>query len=153
VDEQRLMSVLRVAILDDYQPAALKSADWSAIAQRVAIDVFSDTIADEDLLVKRLADYDIVCAMRERTKFSASLMDRLPKLRYACYQSRLQSCGTEQIQANRDNWDEERCDRHRTCQEKRDYCVGHHLPLSFDVGAYLGRTEFSQIKNGISCST
>jgi phosphoglycerate dehydrogenase-like enzyme len=81
VDEQRLMSVLRVAILDDYQPAALKSADWSAIAQRVAIDVFSDTIADEDLLVKRLADYDIVCAMRERTKFSASLMDRLPKLR------------------------------------------------------------------------
>ncbi|KAJ6604553.1 D-isomer-specific 2-hydroxyacid dehydrogenase NAD-binding protein [Mycena vulgaris] len=76
-----LMSVLRVAILDDYQQVALKSADWSSIAQRVAVDVFSDTIADEDLLVKRLADYDIVCAMRERTKFTPSLMDRLPKLR------------------------------------------------------------------------
>ncbi|KAJ6575008.1 D-isomer specific 2-hydroxyacid dehydrogenase [Mycena capillaripes] len=43
--------------------------------------LFSDTIADEDLLVKRLADFDIICPMRERTKFSASLMDRLPKLR------------------------------------------------------------------------
>ncbi|KAJ7225612.1 D-isomer specific 2-hydroxyacid dehydrogenase [Mycena pura] len=39
------------------------------------------TIADEDLLVKRLVDYDIICTMRERTKISASLMDRLPKLR------------------------------------------------------------------------
>ncbi|KAJ7092624.1 D-isomer specific 2-hydroxyacid dehydrogenase [Mycena epipterygia] len=81
VSDKSLMSVLRVAILDDYQAAALKSADWSSIQQRVSVDVFSDTIADEELLVKRLADYDIVCAMRERTKFSASLMDRLPKLR------------------------------------------------------------------------
>ncbi|KAJ7492719.1 D-isomer specific 2-hydroxyacid dehydrogenase [Mycena latifolia] len=39
------------------------------------------TISDEDLLVKRLADYEIICAMRERTKFQASLLDRLPKLR------------------------------------------------------------------------
>ncbi|KAJ6509437.1 D-isomer specific 2-hydroxyacid dehydrogenase [Mycena vitilis] len=75
------MSVLRVAILDDYQQVALKSADWSPIAQKVSIDVFSDTIADEDALVNRLADYDIICAMRERTKFPAPLMDRLPKLR------------------------------------------------------------------------
>ncbi|KAF7339549.1 D-isomer-specific 2-hydroxyacid dehydrogenase NAD-binding protein [Mycena sanguinolenta] len=75
------MSVLRVAICDDYQQVAFKFADWSPITQRVSIDVFSDTIADEDLLVKRLAEYDIICAMRERTKFSASLLDRLPKLR------------------------------------------------------------------------
>ncbi|KAJ7487491.1 D-isomer specific 2-hydroxyacid dehydrogenase [Mycena galericulata] len=77
----RLTSVLRVAILDDYQSAALKFADWSPIKDRVSVDVFSDTIADEDLLVKRLADYEIICAMRERTKFSSELMDRLPKLR------------------------------------------------------------------------
>lgn len=79
----RLMSVLRVAICDDYQQVAFKFADWSSIAGRLSIDVFTETIADEDLLVKRLAEYDIICAMRERTKFPASLMDRLPKLRYA----------------------------------------------------------------------
>ncbi|KAJ7125679.1 D-isomer specific 2-hydroxyacid dehydrogenase [Mycena crocata] len=50
--------------------------------ERISVDVFSDTIADEDLLVKRLADYEIICAMRERTKFSASLLDRLPKLKF-----------------------------------------------------------------------
>ncbi|KAJ7103628.1 hypothetical protein B0H15DRAFT_812986 [Mycena belliarum] len=76
------MSVLRVAILDDYQEAALESANWSAVAQRVAaIDVYTDTISNEDLLVKRLGDYEIICAMRERTKFPASILDRLPKLR------------------------------------------------------------------------
>jgi len=75
------MSVLRVAICDDYQQAAFKFADWSRIKDRVTIDVFTDTIADEDLLVQRLADYDIICAMRERTRFPASLLDRLPKLK------------------------------------------------------------------------
>jgi hypothetical protein len=75
-------SVPRLAILDDYQPAALRSADWSGIEHRVSIDVYSDTIEDEDLLVQRLADYQIICSMRERTKFSSSLLDRLPNLRY-----------------------------------------------------------------------
>ena len=40
--------------------------------------MFSETILDEDGLVRRLEGYDIICAMRERTKFSRSLLDRLP---------------------------------------------------------------------------
>ncbi|KAJ7071127.1 D-isomer specific 2-hydroxyacid dehydrogenase [Mycena amicta] len=67
---------------ESFESASLRSADWSRIAHKVAaLDVFTDTIAEEDLLVKRLAEYDVVCAMRERTKFTASLMDRLPRLR------------------------------------------------------------------------
>ncbi|KAJ7630835.1 D-isomer specific 2-hydroxyacid dehydrogenase [Roridomyces roridus] len=72
---------MRVAILDDYQSAALTMADWSQVKQKASVDVFTDTLADEDELVKRLADYDIICTMRERTKFPASLLARLPKLR------------------------------------------------------------------------
>lgn len=75
-------SLPRVAILDDYQKVALKSTDWSSIKDRVHIDVYSDTIADEDGLVERLKGYEIICVMRERTKFSATLLDRLPDLRY-----------------------------------------------------------------------
>ncbi|KIK70882.1 hypothetical protein GYMLUDRAFT_66097 [Collybiopsis luxurians FD-317 M1] len=41
----------------------------------------TDTLADEDDLVKRLEPYEIVCAMRERTKFFSSLLDRLPNLK------------------------------------------------------------------------
>lgn len=72
---------LRIGIIDDYQNIALTSADWSSIHNRVAIDVFCDTITDENLLVKRLEPYAIICAMRERTKFPASLLDRLPNLK------------------------------------------------------------------------
>ena len=75
-------SIPRVAIIDDYQGIALTSTDWTPLKGRVDIDVFRDTILDEDGLVRRLEGYDIICAMRERTKFPRSLLDRLPKLRY-----------------------------------------------------------------------
>ncbi|KAI0830599.1 D-isomer specific 2-hydroxyacid dehydrogenase [Trametes gibbosa] len=72
---------VKVAILDDYQNVAFKFGDWSSIQGRLAIDTFPDTTADEDVLAKRLEPYAIICAMRERTKFRASLLDRLPNLR------------------------------------------------------------------------
>lgn len=71
----------QVAILDDYQGVALTSANWSPLQDRIDIDVFRDTLTDEDDLVQRLGKYEIICAMRERTKFPPSLLDRLPKLR------------------------------------------------------------------------
>ncbi|KAI0715316.1 D-isomer specific 2-hydroxyacid dehydrogenase [Earliella scabrosa] len=71
---------VRVAILDDYQNVAFKFADWSSIQDRLAIDSFPETTADEDVLAERLKPYTIICAMRERTKFRASLLDRLPNL-------------------------------------------------------------------------
>jgi len=72
----------RACILDDYQEVGLRYADWAPLKDRVDVTVFTDTLADEDLLVSRLHPYEIVCAMRERTKFSASLLDRLPNLRF-----------------------------------------------------------------------
>jgi len=71
----------RVAILDDYQQVALKLADWSPISGRVVVDVFTDTLAEEDQIVQRLQPYEIICAMRERTKFPRSVLERLPNLR------------------------------------------------------------------------
>ncbi|TFK41266.1 D-isomer specific 2-hydroxyacid dehydrogenase, partial [Crucibulum laeve] len=73
--------LVSVAVLDDYQQVAFTSADWTPIRNRISIDVFTDTLGDEDALAKRLHDYEIICAMRERTKFPASLLDRLPNLR------------------------------------------------------------------------
>ncbi len=72
---------LRCAILDDYQRVALSMADWSGIESKVAIDRFDDHIADTDALIARLADYEIVIAMRERTAFDAERLSRLPKLK------------------------------------------------------------------------
>jgi len=74
-------NLTRLAVLDDYQHVAFTSADWTSVLRRLSIDTFPDTIADEDALAERLAPYTIICAMRERTKFPASLLDRLPNLK------------------------------------------------------------------------
>ena len=72
---------IRVAILDDYQRVAFTRADWSSIQDKIAVDVFDETLHDEGLLAQRLQPYSIICAMRERTKFTASLIDKLPNLK------------------------------------------------------------------------
>ena len=68
---------MRVALLDDYQNAALRSADWSGLD----VTAFNDHIADDDALVARLEPFDGIVAMRERTPFTAARLERLPNLR------------------------------------------------------------------------
>ncbi len=73
---------MRVSILDDYQGVALDMADWSPIRGRgVEIAVERHAFADEDAVVRALADSELVAAMRERTPFPKSVVDRLPKLK------------------------------------------------------------------------
>ena len=74
-------AAVRVAVLDDYQQVALASADWAPLEGRVTIDVYTDHLADEDAVAQRLEPYDVVVAMRERTPFPGSLIERLPRLR------------------------------------------------------------------------
>jgi phosphoglycerate dehydrogenase-like enzyme len=70
-----------VAILDDYQNVSLKFGNWKPVEKYATITVFNDTVLSEDDLSARLAPFSIVCAMRERTKFTASLFKRLPNLK------------------------------------------------------------------------
>jgi phosphoglycerate dehydrogenase-like enzyme len=73
--------VTRVAILDDYQDAAGRMADWASLPRGVEVVVFRDHLAAEAAVAARLADFDVVVAMRERTPFPHTLLDRLPRLR------------------------------------------------------------------------
>lgn len=75
------MPVPRVAVLDDYQTVALTSADWSPLADRAEITVFTDHITGLAELERRLAPFEVVVAMRERTPFPAQLLQQLPALR------------------------------------------------------------------------
>ncbi len=72
---------MRAAILDDYQDAALAAADWTSLGPAVATTAFRDTLADIDKVAARLAEFEIVVAMRERTPFPQALLERLPKLK------------------------------------------------------------------------
>lgn len=71
----------RIAVLDDYQHAALASADWSAVQERAEVVVFDDHIDDTPKLVERLQHFDAVCVMRERTPLRRELLEQLPSLR------------------------------------------------------------------------
>jgi phosphoglycerate dehydrogenase-like enzyme len=71
----------RVAILDDYQNVARRMADWASLPAGTEVAVFADHLSGTDAVAKRLADFDAVVAMRERTPFPRALLERLPKLR------------------------------------------------------------------------
>jgi phosphoglycerate dehydrogenase-like enzyme len=70
-----------VAVLDDYQAVALTMADWSVLGDNVTVTRFQDHLADTEAIVERLEGFDVVVAMRERTPFPRSLLERLPNLR------------------------------------------------------------------------
>lgn len=71
----------RIAVLDDYQSVAADFCDWSQVPGPIRVVEFHDAVADEDALAARLEPFDVVVAMRERTEFPRSLLERLPNLR------------------------------------------------------------------------
>src|SRR5215467_13656174 len=75
------LDMLQIAILDDYQNVALESADWASLADRATLTVFNDHLSDANEVVKRLAAFDVVCVMRERTPLSREILARLPQLK------------------------------------------------------------------------
>src|SRR5882757_4941270 len=72
---------MRIAVLDDYQQVARNYADWSVLPQGSEVQFFSDHESDEAKLAERLASFEVIVAMRERTPFPRSLLVRLPELR------------------------------------------------------------------------
>jgi len=72
---------LKLAVLDDYQATAKDLGDWSQLPSGTEVEYFHDHIANEDQLVERLKDFDLVMGMRERTPFTRSILSQLPKLR------------------------------------------------------------------------
>jgi phosphoglycerate dehydrogenase-like enzyme len=71
----------KIAVLDDWQRVAQSSADWTPLLQRAKVTFFHDAFAGEDDAARKLADFDILLAMRERTAFPASLVRQLTKLK------------------------------------------------------------------------
>src|SRR5688572_9300383 len=72
---------MKVALLDDYQGVALSMADWSRLPAGSSVEAFSDHLSNEDAVAKRLADFDAVVGMRERTPFRRSQLQKLPNLK------------------------------------------------------------------------
>src|SRR5260221_13853080 len=72
---------MKIAILDDYQNVAMRLAVWSRLAGSAELVFFNDHVADPDAIVARLAPFDVVCVMRERTPLTRNIIRQLPKLK------------------------------------------------------------------------
>src|SRR5438874_7432881 len=75
------MTRLRCAILDDYLDVALKVADWSKVSDRVDVTVFNQPFASAEAAASALKDFEIICAVRERTPFPRTMFAALPNLK------------------------------------------------------------------------
>lgn len=74
---------LKLALLDDYQKVAMRMADWDRVKKRgVEITVFHDAFTSVDDAAKKLAPFDMLCLLRERTAFPKELFDKLPNLKF-----------------------------------------------------------------------
>jgi phosphoglycerate dehydrogenase-like enzyme len=69
------------AVLDDYQNVAMSMGDWSTLARDIKLKVFNEHFRGAENVVKALADFEIICAMRERTPFPRAVIEKLPKLK------------------------------------------------------------------------
>lgn len=71
---------MKIAILEDYQRAVPGLACFSKLAAH-EVEVLSAPLRDEATLAERIRDREAIVLIRERTRISASLLDRLPSLR------------------------------------------------------------------------
>ena len=72
---------MKLAILDDYQRVALKSADWKKL-KGIEIQVFHEAFKSQEEAAEKLKPFDILCPMRERTAFPRALLEKLPNLKF-----------------------------------------------------------------------
>src|SRR5271156_4914841 len=75
------MKRYKIAVLDDYQNAALESADWSVLGHRADLTVFHDHLADPEAVIERLVPFDGICVMGERCPLPRTIIERLPNLK------------------------------------------------------------------------
>ncbi|KRA44860.1 D-2-hydroxyacid dehydrogenase family protein [Devosia sp. Root635] len=73
---------MRIAVLDDYLRVSQQVADWSSIAARAEIVVFDEPLGTQERAAAALADFDILCTLRERMPISRMLIGQLPRLKY-----------------------------------------------------------------------
>ena len=71
---------MRVAILDDWHDT-LRHFPCFAKLDGHEVEVWTDHVEDEDVLAHRLIDAEALVLIRERTRVTGTLLDRLPKLR------------------------------------------------------------------------
>jgi len=71
---------MKIAILEDYQRASPTLACFARLAGH-EVEVFSEPMRDEATIASRIAGFDAVVVIRERTRVTQTLLEKLPRLK------------------------------------------------------------------------
>ena len=74
--------MLKVAILDDYQNVSQQFVDLKKLSGKYEIKIFSEPFEDEADALDKLAEFEALLIMRERTPISKNLIENLTKLKF-----------------------------------------------------------------------
>ena len=72
---------MKVLILDDYLRIAGQAASWDQLPPGTELRLLHEPLDSDEERRRVFEPYDVIVAMRERTRFPASLLERLPNLR------------------------------------------------------------------------
>ena len=74
--------MIKVAVLDDYQNVFKEFIDIEKYKNKYSFKIFTNPFQNEDEAILELENFDVIFAMRERTKISKSLISGLKNLKY-----------------------------------------------------------------------
>ena len=74
--------MIKVAILDDYQNVSQQFVDLKKLSGKYEIKIFSEPFADEADAIEKLAEFEALLIMRERTPITKNLIENLTKLKF-----------------------------------------------------------------------
>lgn len=72
---------LNMVILDDYHDFFNKMEIDKSLPSFITLTIFNQHISNEQELIKKLYDYQIIVGIRERTAFTKTVLDGLPNLK------------------------------------------------------------------------
>ena len=75
-------SMIKVAVLDDYQNAFQQIVEIEKYKDKFHFKVFNEPFLDEKEAIVELDDFEALFLMRERTPMTKDLIESLPKLKY-----------------------------------------------------------------------
>jgi len=81
VAQEQTTHTVKIAVLDDYQGAAEKMADWDLLPGGIEVEIFNVHMSGVKTLATRLHEFHVISTMRERTPFHRELLSRLPNLK------------------------------------------------------------------------
>ncbi len=73
---------MKVTVLDDYQHAIAPTQAMVRLRQHAEVQILHEKLGGEAAVVETLRDSQVVIPIRERTKFTASLFEKLPALEF-----------------------------------------------------------------------